>query len=648
VKLTFLKRDPEKGYLGRQLWLPKKHINTRSVKAGLEFPIMDATGITYLQLWEDSQDHLIVPREFIPRKEFDRLKFEIVLSHVHDFDKVRFTSRIVLDKKKPESPRQKKAFASMHKADSGILNLACVAGSTVIGLNRGGKGFSTTIKNAYDRSNDERYMWNKTIPTMIRSNVDGRIRLNKVEAIIHKGKRLTYTLKLADGKSLRLTSDHEVMTTRGWVPLQDVQTTDEVIVDTATKHMHRHNDDRVDNLGYGLPTPVRVHSVTKHKVEDVYDVVCADPHHNFVANGMVVHNCGVGKTVIALEHIAQSGVPALVVVNNTTLISQWKERIETFLDVEGGVGVVQGNPRTWDWRGRGIVLAMIHTLSLRYEELPVGFDRYFGGVYYDEVHHLSAPLFVKTAPMFYGKRFGLTATAEREDGLEGVYMYHIGGIFHRDLMPELKPRIYFQAHPLHIRESDAEVRREICDKTGQVNIPKYRGYLGRLVENNEFIAHKVSEPLKVGRKVLVLSHSKDQLKLLHQMFPDSGLCTGDEEPDARMKVLREKPLTFGTLQLVKEALDEQTLDTIFFLTAFGSSAVEGGGKGTLQQGMGRILREMSGKKTPVVIIMDYVNIPKFHKMCRRMKTLLHEWPVDQGGPYEYEILRPYTKNGTEK
>lgn len=482
MNLSFVKRDPDKGYIGRQLWLPKKHINTRSVKAGLEFPIMDATGVTYLQLWEDAQDHLIVPREFIPKKDYGQLKFEIVSTQMHDFRKVVYTSRIVLDKKKPENDRQKVAFNAMSAADSGILNLGC----------------------------------------------------------------------------------------------------------------------------------------------------------------------GVGKTVIALEHIAKSEVPALVVVNNTTLISQWKERIETFLDVGGGVGVVQGNPKTWDWQGRGIVLAMIHSLSLRYEELPVGFDRYFGGIYYDEVHHLSAPLFVKTAPMFYGKRYGLTATAEREDGLEGVYMYHVGGIFHRDLMPELKPRIYFQVHPLHVREHDPEVKREICDKTGQVNIPKYRGYLGRHVENNEFIAHKVSEPLKVGRKVLVLSHSKDQLKLLHQMFPESGLCTGDEEPDARMKVLREKRLTFGTLQLVKEALDEQTLDTLFFLTAFGSSSVEGGGKGTLQQGMGRILREMSGKKTPVVIILDYVNIPKFHKMCRRMKGLLHGWPVDQGGPYEYEIIKPYKQNGSMK
>ena len=38
----------------------------------------------------------------------------------------------------------------------------------------------------------------------------------------------------------------------------------------------------------------------------VYDVVCEDPHHNFVANGVVVHNCG--KTLSAQEVMERSGV----------------------------------------------------------------------------------------------------------------------------------------------------------------------------------------------------------------------------------------------------------------------------------------------------------------------------------------------------
>jgi superfamily II DNA or RNA helicase len=365
------------------------------------------------------------------------------------------------------------------------------------------------------------------------------------------------------------------------------------------------------------------------------------------SSGILNLSCGLGKTVIALHHMAHKKVPALVIVNNTTLIDQWRERISQFLDVEDGVGVVQGPPSQWDWEGRGIVLAMLHSLSLRYEELPPGFDRYFGSIYYDEVHHLSAPLFSHTAPLFYGNRYGLTATVQREDGLEPVYQYHIGPVFHRNLSQELRPKIYFQEVPVQINVNAPEVRSQIYDARGMLNIPKLRTYLGLLPENNEFISAKIKEAVKSNRKILVLSHSVDQLRELCSKFKDAGLCTGREAPSFRIHTLRTKQVTFGTLQLVREALDERTLDTLFFLTPFGSSAIDIGGKNTLQQGMGRILRYHTEKKTPVVVIFDHIYVPKFHKMCRKLKQLLHTWPRDEGGPFEYTLVKPYDRQGVK-
>lgn len=476
--LTFVKRDPNKGYLGRNLWLPKAHVNTRSIKAGLEFPIMEEQGFTYLQLWEDADDHLVVPREFILRKEYQYLSFPIVSATPTDFPHVEFTSNVVLDAKRPDLTTQKDAWKSMLTSRGGILNLAC----------------------------------------------------------------------------------------------------------------------------------------------------------------------GRGKTCMALHYMAHKKVPTLVVVNNTTLIDQWRDRATEHLgNIPGGIGLIQGPPEKWDWEGRGIVLAMIHSLALRAEQMPRGMDRYFGLVITDECHHLSAPLFVQTAPLFYGERQGLTATVNREDGLEPIYMYHIGSVYHRDLEQDLIPRIYFQQCPVNVNLRDPEVIEAITDKNGRVCTPKFRSYLGRLDENNDFIEEKLHAPLKKGRKLLVLSHSVDQLKLLHQRFPESGLCIGDVSPRVRLEVLREKRLTFGTLQLVKEALDEATLDTLYFLTPFGSSAIEEGGFNTLQQGMGRVQRDREGKKTPVVVIIDHVYVPRFHKMCNQLRKQLRKWPKDQGGPLEYTTLKPYTQ-----
>lgn len=59
-----------------------------------------------------------------------------------------------------------------------------------------------------------------------------------------------------------------------------------------------------------IPKTARVVSIEPVGQVDVYDVVMDDPWHNFVANGIVVHNCG--KTVIALSYLL-SRTPAIVV-----------------------------------------------------------------------------------------------------------------------------------------------------------------------------------------------------------------------------------------------------------------------------------------------------------------------------------------------
>lgn len=474
--LTFVKRDPDKGYFGRQLWLPKNAVNVRSVKAGLEFPIMGEDGLEYLQLWEETAEHVVVPREFIPREQYSELEFPVVRVCPDTYPRVRFKSKVILDAKAPTKDTQKRAYEAMIGAYGGILNLAC----------------------------------------------------------------------------------------------------------------------------------------------------------------------GKGKSVIALHAVAHFGLPALIIVNNTTLIDQWRGYIRTFLEFEGGVGLVQGPPDKWNWQ-HPITLAMLHSLAMYANELPAGFANYFGVVIWDEIHHLSAPLFSQTAPLFPGTRFGLTATEKREDGLEAVYIYNVGSTFYRDLMQEIRPKIYFQNCPVQINWKSKAVRAEIYGKDGKVNIPKLRTYLGKLQENNEFIAHCVRKAVEAGRKVLVLSHSVDQLRLLHELFDGSGLCTGEEKPAYRIEVLRERNPVFGTTQLVREGLDEDTLDALYFVTPFGSGQVSEGGHNTLQQGMGRTQRAREGKKTPVVVIMDHLYIPQFHRMCNRLKQQLRSWPDSEGGPYEYTVLRPYSK-----
>lgn len=743
---TFVIKDPNKAYLGSQLWLPKAHVNTRSIKASLEFEVRGEEGQEFLQLWEESPHHLAVPREYLLQQDYKTLTFPVVDLTPQDFPGAHFESNLILDAKEPKETTQRDAYSVLKDRDSGLLQLACVAGDTDIPFNRGGKGFSCTIEHAH------RYFhgaaprpWNRTIPTFVRSNKGSVIGLHEVEDIVFRGVKQTYELVLEDGKKIRLTRDHEVLTTRGWVQLLHLKVGDLVItdgnregsvrkkkpvyrrlswypshpyvrsqkrkgrkalcysieehravaeaslngislsefrercksgdveglkfIDPDVYHVHHADEDITNNdpsnlevlfkdehldghrpgakaFGYGVPTPVAVKLIKKGKFEKVYDVVCKDPHRNFVANGIVIHNCGKGKTCLALHKIAHEGRNALIIVNQKTILDQWEGAINNFLRFDGRIGRLQGSPDKWDWR-HPITVGMLHSLARHPDAVTPEMRRWFGVVVWDEVHHLSAPYFCITATMFTGQRLGLTATANREDGTEVIYNYHLGEVFYKDLMQTVKPTIVFRQTPFSIPPED--YMEHVIDKRGNPNISKLRTYVGtELGDRNTYLARDIQTALNAGRKVLALSHSVEQLKRMNQMFLDAGvdcgMCTGMQKVKQRWQALRDKQLIFGTHQLVMEAIDEDSLDTLYWLTPFGSQHPEGG-KNALQQGMGRIqgYRFREGMKQPLVVVFDDIYIKHFHRMCNKLRQQLRRWPVDEGGPYPYKTIKPFAE-----
>lgn len=480
-RFSFVIKDPNKAYIGSQLWLPKKLVNTRSIKSSLEFEVRGNDGQEFLQLWEDSPHHLAVPREYLLQEDYAALSFPIVDITPASFPRSHFRSNLILDFKDPTDNTQRRAFDAFAPRRNGLLNLAC----------------------------------------------------------------------------------------------------------------------------------------------------------------------GKGKTCLALHKIAHDELNTLIIVNQKTILTQWESAINDFLTFEGGIGHVQGSPDTWDWQ-HPITIAMLHSLARNPDAVTPDMRRWFGTVIWDEVHHLSAPYFSITATMFSGQRFGLTATASREDGTEVVYNYHLGEVFHKDLMQSVKPTIVFRQTPYTVPPDD--FLEHVIDKGGKPNISKLRTYVGTLMEErNKYIARDLKTALNAGRKVLALSHSKGQLKLMRDMFlaegVDCGICTGDQRVLERWAALRDKQLIFGTHQLVLEAIDEDSLDTLYWLTPFGSQHPEGG-KNALQQGMGRIqgYRFQHGMKHPLVVIFDDLYIKHFHRMCNKLRMQLRRWPVDEGGPYPSRTLKPFQED----
>lgn len=340
-------------------------------------------------------------------------------------------------------------------------------------------------------------------------------------------------------------------------------------------------------------------------------------------NGILNLGCGKGKTKLALKKIAQKQVPTLVIVPDGGILAQWQESIfgnqakglSKGLSFDGELGLIQGPVFNW---AKPVTLALLTTLWMRIESgaIPEEVFRYFGLIVYDEVHFIGAPKFSLTATPFYGDRIGLTATVRREDGLDPIYRYHLGEPFYSDLTQELVPQIYIQQTPTILGPDEQSSHFSIL-----------RGMLGRNLSGNVYRYYSIKAALDAGRKVLCLSHSKDQLRLFHAMFPGSALIIGDTESSTRMDALRNSQICFAIARLGATGVDDDQLDTLFWLTPLRS-------KGTLQQSMGRIQRQRPGKKNPVMVVFDDWMIPSFKRMIGAIKRILKDWN------FQFETLKP--------
>lgn len=336
-------------------------------------------------------------------------------------------------------------------------------------------------------------------------------------------------------------------------------------------------------------------------------------HHK---GGTVNIACGKGKTIIALKYWAERHVPALIVVNTSALVHQWMLEIEEFFGSDVQVGHIQG--KTCIWEDCPITIAMVHTLANKSWEWSAKFRRYFGIIFYDEGHHLSAPHFCKSASLFFGERFSLTATATRTDGLEAIYQYHLGDIIYVDLEQELIPNTLFHSLAYYLTHEDD---RDCRDINGQMCHPKICGTLGRMDWRNDLIIDNLSADLEEGRECLVLTHSVDHTRELYRLiveagYEGAGLINGqDTSPFDRIPVLRDSNPVIGTFQLAREALNKPILDTLHITTPFGNS-------NDLQQAWGRIQRVRAAKMSLRVRVYEDEPIKTCREQCTRLRKYL--------------------------
>lgn len=322
--------------------------------------------------------------------------------------------------------------------------------------------------------------------------------------------------------------------------------------------------------------------------------------------GLLLAPCGWGKTVGALKTVAELGMSALILVHRGPLFDQWSREAERFLGVDPG----KVQEATCEFEGRGVVIAMVQSLISR--EYPEAFYRWPGVIVADEVHRHGAPKW-HTAMMKFPARYriGLTATPRRRDGLEDVFRYHVGPILTKGHIGNLKAKVFRVFTGLTF--ADEKYRRKF---KGSPAKKLDRAWLAKAIslssQRNTRIVQELGAALRGGRKVLALSDRIDHLATLKnwidQGFPGvkSAYFTGQVPVSPGSKKRRlltteereqaaEADVIFASYQMAKEGVDIPALDTLFLLTP----------KGDVEQAIGRVLRDVPGKKEPLVV--DFVD-----------------------------------------
>lgn len=329
--------------------------------------------------------------------------------------------------------------------------------------------------------------------------------------------------------------------------------------------------------------------------------------------------CGKGKTVVAL-HAASEGnrFPLLIVVHTNALMDQWRANYDEHGELIGGIkkfyglgddeiGHIQG-PKS-DWKGKKVAIAMLHSLVLK--EFEFEFYRYWRTVVFDEVHRLGAHFFAKAASMFPGERWGLSATVEREDRMDLVFRMHLGRVVYEDLSQPLDPDVFFVNTGVQADMSKFTMR------SGRANLSKLQTWLSEHEKRNALILDWIRRAYRQGRTIIVLG---ERLAQLHEMAEalqaegmDASVYVGATKKDDRREALKSR-IVFATQQIAKEGLDKGALDTEFILVPFG-------GKGRLQQSVGRILRKHDTKKKPVVVVFED-SIGIISALSRKMRRFM--------------------------
>lgn len=316
-----------------------------------------------------------------------------------------------------------------------------------------------------------------------------------------------------------------------------------------------------------------------------------DPKH---LGGILNLHTGAGKTVLALNIIAELSVKTVIIVHKEFLMNQWIERINQFLP-GATVGRIQGQTRT----DGDIVLCMLQTLCVSKKYTADDFAA-FGLVVIDECHHMGAEVFSRAlyiANCYYS--MGLSATVKRKDGLSKVFHWHLGDVVYTS--PAVTDT------NVHVtRLSFHDDAKEYCGEQyvygTQVAVARMLSAICRFEPRTRYVVDELLRAMRdrPGSKALVLSERRSHLNDLNAFLTGSEYSVGfyvGGLKDTELKDSESKDILLGTYSMCSEGFDVPSLDLLVLATP----------KSDVEQAVGRILRKKPSDRIRPPLVIDVVD-----------------------------------------
>ena len=331
--------------------------------------------------------------------------------------------------------------------------------------------------------------------------------------------------------------------------------------------------------------------------------------------GAVMHMyCGFGKTTCCNFVSCNLKLKTLVLVHSTSLLEQWKQRIECFV-TGASVGVIRQN--TFDVTGRTHVIGLMQSICKR--EYPLHSFASFGLTVIDECHHVCAENLSRCLQKAGSRyRLGLSATPFRKDGFTPFLFQAVGAIsctVERDHTTQ-----DMDVHAVQLDVGPDAVHYVRRSGKQSINLARMITDLTEHERRTAFIVRCVHRHAASGRQVMVLSDRRDHLGTIHSELMRLGgdsyttsFMVGGVSPEA-MREAETARIILATYAYASEGVDVPTLDTVVFATP----------RVDVVQTTGRILRKHDEKQRPLVV--DFVDVfsvfkNQFSKRNRYYKKL---------------------------